>query len=92
MTQPTTFVLEHEPGKDLPEDLITFLSVNNARSIEIDLSGMKALSGRHIELLLSASQHWQSAGLSLVLAHADKTLIERLSAFGMPAHLFSEGK
>ncbi|KIN72744.1 hypothetical protein [Sulfitobacter guttiformis] len=91
MTKPQTFVLEHEPRKDLPEDLFTFLNDNKDHSVEIDLSGVKALSGRHIELLLSASQSWRAAGLPLVLVRADKTLIERLCAFGMPANLFSEG-
>lgn len=91
MTQATAFTLEPAAGKDVPAALLAFLNDNKTNNVEIDLSAVKSVSGRHIELLLSAHLQWQAAGQSLLLSQVDGALAERLLGFGLPAQLFSEG-
>lgn len=92
MTQPLSFSLDPSSGKSAPDDLLSFLNENKTCAIQIDVSQVASISGRQIELLLSAYKQWRDAGLPFALTDVADPVAQQLAAIGVPAQLFSEGK
>lgn len=77
---------------EAPEVLVDFLAGNANSDVEIDLSQTETLSGRHIEIFLSAHRQWTATGLTIVLTRVNETLLQQLVDLGLPAQLLPEGK
>ena len=91
MTHASAFTLEPATGKDVPDALLSFLGNHKNKDIEVGLGKVSALSGRQIEVLLTAHLQWRNAGHSVLLCDVDAALRTRLASFGVPADLFSKG-
>lgn len=92
MTHPPIFNLGKTPETSTPESLLAFFKDHAASDVEVDLSETKSLSGRHLEIVLSAYTEWADAGHAVSLKNMDETYLQQLTGFGLPAPLFSEGK
>lgn len=68
-----------------------FLKDHQGQAVEIDLQTVASLPGRIVELLLCGHKHWAAEAQDFLIRSQNPALNARMTAIGVPAHLFSEG-
>ncbi len=91
MTAIPRHLLDAQQSKESPDQLNAFLCQHRGSDAEIDVAGVSTFGGRLIELILIAERQWQADGRKLCLINHTPELAERMTGFGLPARLFSNG-